>query len=69
MNTVWLILAVLSFIGGQAYLFLCLGRLDVFLVKRPAQQPAFTYDDNFRYWDDYASEAGQNEEEILEEEI
>lgn len=48
---IWLILALLSFIGGQIYLFHLLGELDRFLAKRPDAK-GFTYDDNFRYWDD-----------------
>lgn len=50
---IWLILAVLSFIGGQMYLFHLLKELDKFLERREPQQPGFTYDDDFRYYDDY----------------
>jgi hypothetical protein len=50
---IWIIFAVLSFIGGQMYLFHCLKQLDQFLEKRQPSCPSFTYDDDFRYYDDY----------------
>jgi len=49
MNAIWIILAVLSFIGGQIYLVYCLKKLDKFLRKRPSNEPTFTYDDSCRY--------------------
>ena len=52
MRIIWIILAVLSFIGGQAYLFYCLGKLDAFLAQRPSNEPTFTFDDSCRYPDE-----------------
>ena len=52
MKVIWIILAVLSFIGGQAYLVYLLRKLDKFLKRRPSNEPAFTYDDSCRYPED-----------------
>ena len=52
MNVIWIILAVLSFIGGQVYLFYSLRKLDKFLERRPSNEPTFTYDDSCRYSED-----------------
>ena len=52
MNVVWSILAVLSFVGGQAYLVYLLKKLDKFLERRPGNVPTFTYDDSCRYLED-----------------
>ena len=52
MKAIWIILAVLSFIGGQAYLFYLLRKLDRFLESRPSNEPNFTYDDSCRYPED-----------------
>ena len=52
MNTIWIILAVLSFIGGQAYLVYLLRKLDKFLERRANNEPVFTYDDSCRYPED-----------------
>lgn len=52
MNVVWIILAALSFIGGQVYLFFRLQKLDKFLERRPSNEPTFTYDDRCRYPDE-----------------
>ena len=49
MNVIWIILAVLSFIGGQVYLFYLLRKLDKFLEHRPDNEPTFNYDDSCRY--------------------
>ena len=49
MKVVWIILAVLSFAGGQAYLVYLLRKLDKFLERRPGNEPTFTYDDSCRY--------------------
>jgi len=48
MDVIWIILAVLSFIGGQVYLFCLLGKLDAFLERRPGDEPTFPYDDSCR---------------------
>ena len=48
MNVIWIVLAVLSFIGGQVYLFYLLCKLDKFLERRPSNEPTFTYDDSCR---------------------
>ena len=52
MNVIWIILAVLSFIGGQAYLVYLLRKLDKFLERRPSNEPTITYDDSCRYAED-----------------
>jgi len=52
MKVVWIILAVLSFVGGQAYLVYLLRKLDKFLERRPSNEPTFTYDDGCRYPED-----------------
>ena len=52
MDIFWILLAVLSFAGGQAYLFHCLKKLDKFLKRRPSNEPSFTYDDSCRYPDE-----------------
>lgn len=52
MNIIWIILAVLSFIGGQVYLFFRLRKLDKFLDRKPNNEPTFTYDDSYRYPDE-----------------
>ena len=52
MKVIWIILAVLTFIGGQAYLFYLLRKLDEFLKRRPSNEPTFTYDDSCRYPED-----------------
>ena len=52
MNVIWIILAVLSFIGAQVYLFLYLRKLDKFLEPSPSNAPTFTYDDSCRYPED-----------------
>ena len=52
MKVIWSILAVLSFIGGQAYLVYLLRKLDKFLERRPSNEPIFTYDDSCRYPED-----------------
>ena len=51
MKVIWIILAVLSFIGGQAYLFFCLGKLDQFLERRSGNEPTVTNDESCRYPD------------------
>ena len=52
MNVIWIILAALSFIGGQVYLSHLLRKLDKFLERRPSKEPTFTYDDSCRYPED-----------------
>ena len=52
MKVIWIILAVLSFIGGQAYLVYLLRKMDKFLERRPSKEPTFTYDDSCRYPED-----------------
>ena len=52
MKVIWIILAVLSFIGGQAYLVYLLRKLDKFLERRPGKEQTFTYDDSCRYPED-----------------
>ncbi len=52
MNVIWIILAVLSFIGGQAYLVYLLSKLDKFLKRRPGNEPTVTNDDSCRYPDE-----------------
>ena len=52
MNVIWIVLAVLSFIAGQVYLFYLLRKLDKFLERRPSNEPSFTYDDSCRYPED-----------------
>ena len=52
MKVVWIILAVLSFIAGQAYLFYLLRKLDKFLEHRSGNEPTFTHDDSCRYPED-----------------
>ena len=52
MEVIWIILAVLSFIGGQVYLFHLLRKLDKFLKRRPGNEPTFTDDDSCRYPED-----------------
>jgi len=52
MEAIWIILAVLSFIGGQAYLVYLLRKLGKFLGRRPSNEPTFTYDDSCRYPED-----------------
>lgn len=52
MKVILIILAVLSFIGGQAYLVYLLRKLDKFLGRRPDNEPTFTYDDSCRYPED-----------------
>ena len=52
MNVIWIILAVLSFIGGQAYLVYLLRKLDKFLESRPSDETTFTYNDSCRYPED-----------------
>ena len=47
MNAIWIILAVLSFIGGQVYLFFSLRKLDKFLERSSDNKPDPTYDDMF----------------------
>ena len=49
MKVIWIILAVLSFIGGQVYLFYLLRKFGKFLERRPSNEPTFTYDDSCRY--------------------
>ena len=49
MEVIWIILAVLTFIGGQAYLVYLLRKLDNFLERRPSNESTFTYDDSCRY--------------------
>jgi len=49
MKVIWIILAVLSFIGGQAYLVYLLRKLNKFLEQRPSNELTFTYDDSCRY--------------------
>ncbi len=44
MKIVGIILAVLSFIGGQAYLFHCLRKLDQYLESRPLEGSAVLND-------------------------
>ena len=56
MKIVWIILAVLSFIGGQVYLFHCLRKLDTFLKHRPSYESSLTYDDAYRYPEDFVRE-------------
>jgi len=52
MNIIWIMLAVLSFIGGQAYLVRLLRKLDKFLEHNPSNEPTFPYDDSCRYPED-----------------
>lgn len=52
MKVIWIILAALSFIGGQVYLFFCLGKLDQFLERGFDNEPTVTDDDNCRYPDE-----------------
>ena len=52
MKVIWIILAMLSFIGGQAYLVYLLRKLDKFLERRPSNESTFTYDDSCRYPED-----------------
>ena len=40
---------MLSFIGGQVYLFHCLTKLDAYIAKRETQKSTYTYDDSCRY--------------------
>lgn len=49
MDILWIILAVLSFLGGQAYLFYCIKKLGRLRSRRASEKPAFTYDDSYRY--------------------
>ena len=49
MNVIWILLAVLSFLGGQACLVYLLKKLDKFLERRPSNKPTSTYDDSCRY--------------------
>ena len=51
-NAIWLVMTVISFIGGQIYLFYLLRKLDKFLERRPSNKPTFTYDDSCRYPED-----------------
>ena len=55
-NIVWLVFAALSFIGGQMYLYYLLGKLDKLLERRPKNEPSFTYDDSYRYPEDFVVE-------------
>lgn len=48
MKVVWIILAVLSFIGGQAYLFYLLRKLDKYLESRSETESDITDDDGCR---------------------
>ena len=52
MKVIWIILAVLSFIGGQVYLFCLLRKLDKFLERRPSNGPAVTNDGSCEYPED-----------------
>ncbi len=52
MDIIWIILAALSFLGGLAYLFCCLKKLERFRKHRAGKKPALTYDDAYRYLDD-----------------
>ena len=52
MKVIWIILAVLSFIGGQVYAFYLLGKLDKFLERKADKKPTFIYDDSCRYPED-----------------
>jgi len=52
MNVVWIILAVLGFVSGQAYLVYLLRKLNKYLERRPSNEPTFTYDDSCRYPED-----------------
>lgn len=45
MDMIWIILAVLSFIGGQAYLFHCLGKLDQYLESNPWEESDDLHDE------------------------
>lgn len=45
MKIVGIILAVLSFIAGQAYLFCCLRKLDQYLESRPVEESAVLNDE------------------------
>lgn len=49
MDVLWIILAVLSFVGAQVYLYFCLKKLDRFLHRRSGDKPSLTYDDSCRY--------------------
>lgn len=60
---IWILFAVLSFIGGQMYLFHLLAKLDQFLAKQSEKTTGFTYDDQFRYWDDFTPETENTESE------
>ena len=46
---VWILLAVLSFFGGQVYLFFGLRKLDQLLECSLSNQTDLTYDDCCRY--------------------
>ena len=46
MKVIWIILAVLSFIGGQAYLVYLLRKLDAFLKRGPSEEPTVICDDS-----------------------
>ena len=52
MNVIWIILGVLSFIGGQAYLVYLLGKLDKFLKGKAGKKSASTADDSCTYSQD-----------------
>ncbi len=56
MKIIWIILAVLSFIGGQILLFHRLRKLDGFGKHRPSYQSNLTYDDAYRYPEDFVIE-------------
>ena len=52
MNVIWIILAVLSFIAGQVYLFRLLRKLDLFFDRTSAKKPTLRNDDSCRSSED-----------------
>ena len=52
MKVIGIILAVLSFIGAQAYLVYLLRKLDKFMGRKTSNKPTFQYDDSCRYPED-----------------
>ena len=52
MKVVWIILAVLSFIGGQAYLVYLLRKLDKYLERRSEAESGIADDDGCRNSDE-----------------
>ena len=46
MKVAWIILAVMSFLGGQAYLFYLLRKLDKYLENRSENESSLVADDD-----------------------